>query len=522
MAYIPSLIVNLDSSDANYGKIEGTFANSTLAAGSENVYYQVTSPSGIVIKAINHLVPDGTLTVMVPSMNLPLVTVPIVTNGDFEEGLYSVVFEVENVATPGTYVSYPLSFQLEVLNQGEDNCVKKGLISYITDCLCLKMTVTDNTDYSDVTVISREMTIVPPTIPNLPPPTNLVTPNASVTFDFEYSGVTYNTSLFTVYEHYYTPTEDANYPDVIIRESLSYAQSEKVSCAHDLCKLINCINDFYKAAIQQASDLGGIQRLPADKLSKWLLIQCYLTMYNNAVKCKDTATMDYVFKKLQSITGCDCGCGGASSSEIVKLVPLCAGGTGIDTVNGSSPIVVSVVGSTATISLDAAFVSLVVNGLQELLVNPSGNSTSYLTISAGATATQKIITFTDTPFKYGAWDVAENADVNVAAFGIDVDTTPQPIRWAKSTFHQTVKVDGTFKLNNNIIGVPVCIYLTAIIPAATGTRSGPPSACFDSTGNCVGSIALGGFGANRNVLFTANNNYVIGSVVFCNAIFNLD
>lgn len=521
MSYIPTLLVNLVESHANYGKIEATFENNNLSSGTENIYYKITSPSGIVIKAINHGARDGELTVGTPIATMPLVTVPIVTNGDFEEGLYSVVFEVENGATLGTYVEYSLSFQLEVLNQGDDNCVKKGLIEYITDCLCLKMTVTDNTDYSDVTLVSREMTIVPPTIPNLPPPTNLVTPNASVTFDFEYSGVTYNTTLFSIYEHYYTPTE-GSYPDVVIRESLSYAQSEKVSCAYDLCKLITCINEFFTACIKSASDLGGIQRLPAEKLDKWLLIHCYLTMYNNAVKCKDTATMDAVFKKLQAITGCDCGCGGASSNQIVKLVPLCAGGTGIDTMNGSSPIVVSVVGSTATISLDPTFAALVTNGLQELVVNLLNNSADYLSILAGATATQKKISFNDTPFKYGAWDVAENADVNVAAFGIDVDTTPQPIRWAKSTFHQTVKVDGTFKLNNNIIGVPVCIYLAAIIPAATGTRSGPPSACFDSTGNCVGSIALGGFGANRNVLFTANNNYVIGSVVFCNAIFNLD
>lgn len=521
MSYVPTIIVNLDSSDANFGKIEGDFANSNLSVGTENIYYQVTSPSGIVIKAINHLVPDGTLTVGVPTMTLPLVTVPIVTNGDFEEGTYSILFEVENGAALGTYVQLPLSFPLEVLNQGDDNCVKKALIEYITDCLCLKMTVTDATDYSDVTLVSREMTIVPPTIPNLPPPVNLVTPNASVTFDFEYSGVTYNTTLFSVYEHYYTPTE-GSYPDIIIRESLSYAQSEKVSCAHDLCKLITCINEFFTACIKLASDLGGIQRLPAEKLDKWLLIQCYLTMYNNAVKCKDTATMDAVFKKLQAITGCDCGCGGASSNQIVKLVPICAGGTGIDTVNGSSPIVVSVVGSTATISLDPTFAALVTNGLQELIVNLSNNSADYLSILPGATATQKKISFDDTPFKYGAWTVANNAAVNVAAFGFDVDSTPQPIRWAKSTFHQTVKIDGTFRLNNNIIGTTLCIYQTAVIPANPTTRSGPMVGCFDSTGNCVGSLSLGGFGANRNVMFTANNNYVVGSVVFCNAVFNLD
>lgn len=522
--YIPTLLVNLVEGDVNYGKIEATFENDNLSSGTENIYYQITSPSGIVIKSINHGSADGVLTVGTPIATMPLVTVPTVTNGDFEEGVYSVLFEVENGATIGTYVPYPLSFTLDVLNQGVDACVKKGLIEFVTDCMCLNMTVTDRTDYSDVTLVSRVLTIVPPTIPNLPPPVNIVTPDASVSFAFEYSGVTYNASLYSIYEHYATTTP-GGYPDVVVRESLSYAQSEKVSCAQDLCKLVACINAFYEKCDTLASDLGGIQRLPLDVLDKWLQIGRYLWMYNYAVTCKDTALMDKIFKALQEITGCDCGCGGESSNQIVKLVPLCATGTGINTVNGSSPVVVSVVGLTATISLDSAFVSLVVNGLQELLVNSAGLpnvSPSYLAITPGANPNQKIISFTPDPIKYSAWNVSTNADVNVAAFGIDVDSTPQPLRWAKNTFHQTVKVDGTFRLNNNIIGTTLCIYITAVVPANPTTRSGPMVGCFDSTGNCVGSLSLGGFGANRNIMFTANTNYVVGSVVFCNAEFNLD
>ena len=41
MGYIPTLIVNLVEDDANYGNIQGTFANDNLTSGSENIYYRI-------------------------------------------------------------------------------------------------------------------------------------------------------------------------------------------------------------------------------------------------------------------------------------------------------------------------------------------------------------------------------------------------------------------------------------------------------------------------------------------------
>jgi len=525
MAYVPTILINLDEKDANYGNIESSFENTTIGGITENVYYQVTSPSGNIIKSTDLVTPDGTIFLAQPSANMPLVPLPVVANGDFEEGDYVVLFSVEDTAAPGVFIEVSLTFTLDILNQGQDTCVKKGLINFDVDCFCLQMTVTDLTDYSDVAFVSRELTIVPPTIPGQAAPVNIVTPDASASFSFSYSGVTYNANLYSVYEHV-AVSSPSGFPDVIIRESLCFTEAYQVVCDHNLCKLFDCIEAFFEKCKKDASDVGGIQNLPFEKLEKWLCIENLLTMYSFAAKCNNTTLLEKIFKKVQEVTGCDCGCDSESSTQIIKLVAVCAGGSGVNTVNGNAPIVVNTVGSTATISLDATFTALVTSGLQSLVVDTGNNSSDYLTVGPGSTATERKITFDDNPFKYGAYTVSTDAKM-VAGFGVVVSTVPLPIRWAKNEFFDRVVVDGSFRVNLASIGVPICLFDATVvspivIPTNSFTRSGPSVGCYNANGECIGSLQLGGFGVVRNLLFTANALYIVGDIVFTNGTFNLD
>jgi hypothetical protein len=532
MAYIPNILVNLVQDDPNYGNIETTFENNTLSSGTENVYYQVTSPSGVIIKTIDYMTPDGVLTVAQPSVSMPLVQVPKVTNGNFEEGVYAMLFQVEDTGNPGVYFDVSLSFEVDVKSEGEDNCTKKGLLDYLVDCFCLKMTVTDLTDYSDVTLVSRELTIIPPTIPNEPAPVNIVTPDASVSFPFSYSGVTYTANLYSIFEHtaIVTGTEGTNpalFPPAVIRESLKYTQAEKVSCDRNLCKLINCINEFFDKTKAQAADLGGIQYLPKNVLDTWLCLNNLLVMYDYAVTCKNTFLIDKIFDAIQDLVNCDCGCSGESSDGIVKLTPICADSENVLAVEGTSPVVVNTVANTATVSLEQGFLDLVYLGLQSLTVDTSNNSPDYLSILPGASATDRLIRFDDSKFKWTSWVQATDAKMALV-FGFEVDNTPQPLRYSSNEVLQQVRIDGTFRLNTPVFNTPLCLFEAnpvggnIFVPTNNNTRSGPQIPCFNAGGEVIGSIQFTGTGTSRNLLFTANDRYVVKSVIMCNGILNID
>lgn len=532
MAYQPQILIDLDSNSVDNGNIVTSFENTTIGAGvTENIYYQVTSPSKAVIKSFDFGTPDGILTLAQPSANMPLVPLPVVANGNYEEGTYKVEFKVEDAAFPGTYIDVFLDFILDVKKQGDDNCIKKGLIGFDIDCFCLKMTVTDQTDYSDVTLVSRELTIVPPTIPNQPAPVNIQTTDPSITFSFEYSGVTYNANLYSVYEHFFTPINTSTtgtFPDVTIRESLDFTQAQKVVCDLNLCKLLKCIDDFFIATKKEAAKLGGLKFLPVQKWEDWQCIENLLIRYQAAAACNNVTQLEKIFAELQEVTGCDCGCGGTSSSdEIVKLVAACSGGSGVDTVNGNAPIIVNVVGSTATISLDPNFVNLVNNGLQELLINTGNNSPNYLEILAGANPNQKLLSFKDDPFKWNAWVVSSDAKM-LAVFGVKVNGTPQALRYSTHTLLQRLRIEGTLRVELPTPGSPVCLFDPVaaggniFIPVNAGTKSGPTIPCFNANGDCVGSIQLIGVGTPRNLAFTPNNNYIAGEIIITNGTLNLD
>lgn len=334
MAYIPLITANVQEGHANYGKITATLSlDPNGLVDPEYIYYQVTSPSGVIIKAMDTSNPgttnDGVIgvgsTMPIP---LPNVDIPKTSDGLWEEGTYTILMQSQDsviLAAPGNVVSF--TFVLDLKNQASTACeAKKGIITYKADCHCLKLVISDDTDYSDVTLTDRTFTIDKPSTPTDPSPADVVntslTGNLATTITFAYSNVTYNTTLLSKYNYIVAVT---GYPSgtVIVYESLSYTESYKVTCDHQLCTILTCINDFFTAAKATAANVGGIQNLPAETLDKWMTIQQLMTVYNAADKCNNTVLMESTYNALKAATDCNCDCAG-SSDKIVPLTALCS------------------------------------------------------------------------------------------------------------------------------------------------------------------------------------------------------
>ena len=333
MATVPDINVYVQEGHAKYGKIGGSVTEPLSLPASLYIYYQVTSPSGVIIKAIDSSNPGTTNDAEIPAGTgshsaLPDVDIPKTSDGLWEEGTYSVLIQSQ-VSSPlaGIFEADSFTFVLDLKNQASTGCVaKEGVLTFVADCHCLKLVISDDTDYSDVTLTDRTFTIDKPSTPTDLAPADVVNTglvgNLATTITFAYSNVTYTASILSLYNYIVAVT---GYPSgtVTVYESLSYTSSYKITCDHQLCKILSCINDFFTAAKVTASSVGGIQFLPVQTLDKWLTVQQLLVIYNAADKCNNTAIMESAYNDLKTATGCDCECDDASD-KIVPLTALCA------------------------------------------------------------------------------------------------------------------------------------------------------------------------------------------------------
>ena len=165
---------------------------------------------------------------------------------------------------------------------------------------------------------------------------------------------------------------------------------------------------------------------------------------------------------------------------------------------------------------------MVSNGASAIVINPVGNSTTYLSAARNATIdTQWDITVDETAFQFDNWFNTTNA-VMATNFGVEVDNTPYPIRWSINELTRRLRIDGTFRVNINTAGTPICLLSAPIVPVPTSARSGPTIPCFNANGDCVGSIQLVGLTTPKNLLFTANVFYAVGEIIRTNGTLNID
>jgi hypothetical protein len=404
MAFVPSAIFNILEGDANYRKIEAQVASVPALVGvSYNVYYKVEGPVA-VLKLPDFNTPDGTLTPIVSLVTMPLVNLPLDSNGNTLEGNYTLTYYFEDTAALGVYTTIVSTINLNVLKEATlASCKIVPNLKLDVDCFCYNMTAYDNTLYAltgyDVTVNSRTLTIVIPTIPGVTPtPPPVSTTAASLTIGFDYSNVTYTVNLEAEYQH-----ENAD-GTIIVLENLLATLSQKIVCDFNLCKLVECIARTMAVLEAKASKVGGWPNLPVYERDTIYQLQQLITLLEMYRDCGNYTKVYEIYNKIVALVGCDCGCDEQSGDTPIPVSPSCGGSGAVSSIVGTPPIIVLQAGLTATISLDPAFMAAALagytasNGLTESLSDIKlGGTLSQNTTIEGASAwtltIQNILTF---------------------------------------------------------------------------------------------------------------------------------
>lgn len=456
----------LRAAQGNFENIVITNVNPT-PAGDERAYIKITKPGGTVIKDQDFNAPDLDLD---GGPTEYTIAIPTTTGGDYLAGTYLIEIAEDTPGDPGVYYEETYSFYWCPLEL-------KGVIGFVANCICGKITITDETPYGTATVVDRSMTVYPPQIPGQPPPTPTETSNDSMIISFGYANVQYQTVLEVEIERTIITS-------VVSNEELTKTQWNKVICDYNFCELLTCVQAEYTRILALASAKGGIKNIAASELDAWLKLTKNFQLLNSFMACGDYSAAQDMYEQIKADLNCDCDCGDANTTEPVAISPACGDeGSQSITIDGSYPIEVLLDTGVYYISLDATWLAKV----EALRGHTHESDNDFLDISESYDGGANLTTWTH-GIVPGAWNSLVNGDLaadfqdvgagNVAAYRLE-NATNNLVFAAKFTTATEIVIGDEYN------------FLDSNLPV--GYRPSSPSAyapLMTNTGLCVGRAQL--------------------------------
>ena len=308
---------------------------------------------------------DYTITINPSVSRSGAMVLPQSITGTVQEGTYSLemVSTVSGGTLPGEYLSAVATF---------DYCISpvNPVLTPSVDCVCAQVSFTDQTNYTGVTIVSRTLTLTPPTYTGIwsPVTTSTLSSVSSAGLDL-YKG-TYTGQMSLV------ATKGG------ITYTYNIRQTVDVDCK-SICEMFCALENLFNKAQENIAN-------PAEKakqLDAIALGSAYATMANQSQSCNSsalaslqTAFWNVISPWIKSTDCCDC-CDGA---DIIQ--PRCGTGTGGSYTFFAEPsqyLIRTVVGTAITYLLTPAAVAIL-NAVRVYDITSSDGSV-VVTPSGGAT-----------------------------------------------------------------------------------------------------------------------------------------
>lgn len=275
---------------ANAGKIRvqvikevtGTDFNRTL-------YFKVVDPTGQVVRDY-------------PAVALPDLTVSGTDASDQIVNIVDIPVDSENRTLEGEYiitaqiVNNDDTALVEFAELKHDYCpsVVSPDLQTVISCDKKTLTIDDKTDYSNYTISSRTIKVVPPSIMTSTMKTKS-TISSNMVYYFDYDNISLNVSLYSLItrliESTITSTFQGNtttsIDDVSVEEKLERDTNTTVSIA---CQVSSCADisgalDELRNLEEESCAYGGISSLPKNKLDRYHYLNSLLLSYGLTRNC---------------------------------------------------------------------------------------------------------------------------------------------------------------------------------------------------------------------------------------------
>jgi hypothetical protein len=403
MSYLTQFELRQD--EANFGKIVVTLPS---PAGTERAFIGIVDPTGESIKDVDFSTPDLNINAGLLEF---LHDISTDAQGSWLTGKYVITIYQDVITNPGVYSLNTYEFDFCPVEPTID-------LDFNANCICGQITVADNTDYGSATV-SRSMTIVPPTIPGQPAPSNIVTSSSSHQFSFSWANVKYQVSL-----RVRLTTNVIS--GVVIEEYVLHSEYFDVACTYNLCSLISCIQGRFSELIQDAASAGGILSLSKSKVDEWLKLTKDMALHNALVDCGDYDGAQDLYDQILADIDCNCGCDEPGDGKPVQITPECSASDGFS-FNETYPLIISNPGGGGTynIQLDSAWVSQLAFLSVTDIESPNGSIDITSAYSGGNNTTTFFVDVAKEDFTYIEVAALESSfddySLNKVAYRLNVD-----------------------------------------------------------------------------------------------------
>ena len=367
---------DLNSESADFKKMILTDTTDYPAAGyalaDVRGVFKLTSPMGVVFYEGSFGTPDtnGATPAMTFKRDLPMIS----TDG-FMLGTYTMEYFIQIAGT--TEFSFSYTYELnppESLVDATTGEIKEGCMTFVNNSFCQKLTITDTTEYGEYTTLDRTITLHLPSQLELP---DVTTNNAVLNYTYTLINAgyeTYLTSTVTFVDGYVTVEI---YVELYIYEIV---KGGKLSA-----DLVNCYTLYSNDFLAYVSNAGG--RIDNSRLVDMLNLIVYFIDYNNNLMLGNYTRVDQLYDLMFALINirvkCPCAC---ETTQPTFVDPYCGvgGGGGTDyTFAKTSPVTVSVVGTTVTYGLESSFTDKVNSLVIDNLTSGDGSVTITSSVLAG-------------------------------------------------------------------------------------------------------------------------------------------
>jgi len=285
--------------EANDGKIVVTFTdNEGTSAEPYSCGVRIVSPIGVELCTI-----AGTLIeVAIGGSGSIEIDIPLDSNDDYLGGTYEFTVTYDNGDEPVPELDYTYTYSpLHTPNHLESTLIT---LTTLLDCDAETLVGTDTSDYTDVTRLTRALTITPPTVSGASAST---TSGATVTAAVTYTNVTYETLLNVSFE-WNEVVEDDDITAFISRGSARIYAENYVDCDPNLCALVQCLASKFQKLKNQAVSLGGWFYLPAQAQADYQYASTLISLGQNLRNCGEYEQAAPYIAEAATLLNCNCGC----------------------------------------------------------------------------------------------------------------------------------------------------------------------------------------------------------------------
>lgn len=373
---------DLDSDSATYKKLVLTdttdYAGESIDPADVVGYFKITNPLGVTVHEGSFSSPDIDADV---SLVFSDEAISLVSSSPlkFLLGTYTITYNIQ-VSGSDTYSkTTEAEFCPPTTIVSADGEIQDACMTYLINCFCQKITLTDVTVYGDYDSLTRLITLHPPSIAEEP---DVTSNNSTLEYTFSYTNAGYEFYL----DNLVTYVDG----DVTVAVRVEYTISKTVRCDKLNANLLKCISNFFSHYENEIQVKGGSNLVNSKLIADTMALIGKIQSYDANLQIGNWEKVDTLYTEIEAIINehivCPCNC---DSDEPTLADPFCGAGAGSSGTTysfvGSSPVVVGVAGTVVTISLTTTFVNKV-NSLYNDIITSSDSS---LSVSSSTSGTDK-------------------------------------------------------------------------------------------------------------------------------------